>query len=127
MLDTYMKGADGLTYYGGMVWSHALDPAFRKSDKADLFDTDATFTTLFYPDAKTGNILPSLRAGAFRLGLEDATATQALRSRAAAQGKATEVEAEIEKAYAGITMDAGDEVFEKYRRTLGRLWLELEK
>jgi hypothetical protein len=127
MLDTYMQGADGLTYYGGMVWSHALDPAFRKSEKANLFDTDATFTTLFYPDAATSDILPSLRAGAFRLGLEDAAATQALRARAAAKGKAEAVEAEIEKAFAEITMDAGDEVFENYRRTLGRLWLELEK
>ncbi|NLF22044.1 MAG: hypothetical protein GX590_02695 [Lentisphaerae bacterium] len=127
MLDTFMKGGDGLSYYGGMVWSHALDPAFRKSERADLFDTDATFTTLFYPDPATGDILPSLRAGAFRLGLEDATAVQAVRARAAAAGKADAVERELEAAYATLTMDAGEEAFDAFRRLLARLWLELER
>ena len=125
MLDTYMKGADGLTYYGGMVWCQALDPAFRKSVKADLFDMDATFTTLFYPDAASGSILPSLRAGSFRLGLEDAGAVKALRDRAAAKGKAAEVEAGIGKAYAALTMDSSQNEFEAFRKAMATLWAGL--
>ncbi len=122
MLDTYMKGADGLTYYGGMVWSQTVDPAFRKTVRADLFDMDATFTTLFYPDAEQGTLLPSLRAGAFRLGLEDASAVQALRERARAKGKAEAVEAELQAAFALITMDSAQGEFDAFRRTLARLW-----
>lgn len=122
ILDTFMKGADGLSYYGGTVWSQANDPAYRATVKADLLSTDATFVTLFYPDPAHAAILPSLRAGAFRLGLEDAGATRALRDLAAAKGRLAAVEPEIEKAFGAITLDSGQPVFDAYRRTLGRLY-----
>ena len=122
VLDTYMKGADGLTYYGGTVWSHALDPAYRETVKAPLFDHDCTFTTLFYPDAASGKLLPSVRAGAFKIGLEDATAVDALRRRVREQGRSADVEKAIATAYAGIALDSSQEEFDTFRRTLSGLW-----
>jgi len=126
IVDTFMKGADGLTYYGGAVWSHSLDPAFRDTVKADLLDTDATFVTLFYPDAARGLPLPSVRAGAFRIGLEDAGATRALRDLARAKGRLPEIEAAVEKAYAKLTAGSSQQAFDEYRQTLGRLYRGLE-
>jgi hypothetical protein len=126
VLDTHMKGADGLSYYGGTVWSHALDPAFRKTTKTPLFDADCTFTTLFYPLPERDALLPSLRAGSFRIGIEDASAVQALRERAARAGRSGEVESALAAAYATLEMDAPQEAFEAFRRELARLWREAE-
>ena len=121
VLDAYMKGANGLTYYGGAVWSHIIDPAYRKTVKADLFEKDATFFALFYPDAEHDALLPSLRVGAFRLGLEDATATKVVRDRAQRQGRLPEAERELQSFYEKIEMNSPQQTFNEYRRLLSRL------
>jgi hypothetical protein len=120
VLDTFLKGADGLSYYGGTAWSHGLDPAFRNKEKADLFGKDHTFTTLFYPDPAAAGLLPSLRAGSFRIGFEDAAAIAALRARAAE--RRPEIEAALEQAFSGLTLNAGQAEFDAFRRELDRLW-----
>ena len=93
---------------------------------APLFETDCTFTTLFYPDAENGSLLPSLRAGAFRIGLEDATATRAVRDRARQKDRFEEINSAILEAYQALTMDSDDDAFGAYRETLNRLWNRLE-
>ncbi len=125
-LDTYMKGADGLSYYGGTVWSHALDPFYRDKLVPDLRGIDATFTTLFYPDAAHHRLLPSLRAAAFRLGFEDAAATEAVRRLAEAAGRADDIESRLQSLFATLTMDAPQAVFDDYRRSLSALALSLQ-
>ena len=127
ILDTYMKGADGLSYYGGSAWSHAVDPAYRDTRKAKLFDTDSTFVTLFYPDYERNGILPSLRAGSFRIGLNDVNATEVLRSLAKEKGKLETVEAELLKSYATIEMGSPQEVFDAHRRKLDELFQGLAR
>ena len=122
ILDTYMKGADGLSYYGGTCWSHALSPAYRDERKAELFDTDCTFVTLFYPDYERNGILPSLRAGSFRIGHEDVSATQVVRVLAKQKGQFDRIEAKIQESYATIDMNASQEIFDAHRRTLDALY-----
>ncbi|MDP6113000.1 MAG: hypothetical protein QGG53_14145 [Planctomycetota bacterium] len=126
ILDTYMKGADGLTYYGGMVWSHVLDPAYRKKRKARLFNIDSTFFTLFYPDYDLQGLLPTLRVCSFRFGLEDATATQVVRTLAAKKGRLESTEAEIQKSYATINMNSAQDTFNAHRRRLSELYSALK-
>ena len=123
-LDTYWKGADGLTYYGGAVWSHVLDPAYRRTRVAPLLECDATFSALVYPDAARGELLPTLRWASVRQGLDDASATAALRARAAAAGKGVVVEAALAAAFALVKAEAPQAVFDEYRRALDRLWRE---
>ena len=122
ILDTYMKGADGLTYYGGMCWSHALDPAYRKKRKADLFNTDATFVSLFYPDYERNGLLPSLRVGSFRIGLEDVCVTKVLRALAKQKGQFERIDAEILRSYATIDLNSPQGVFDAHRRKLDELY-----
>jgi hypothetical protein len=127
ILDAYMKGADGLSYYGGTCWSHAVDPAYRSTKKADLFGGDCTFVTLFYPDYERGGILPSLRAGSFRLGLEDVTATKVIREMAAKKGLSEQTEGKIAGSCATIDMDSPDQPFDAHRRKLAEIYAELAK
>jgi len=127
MLDDYMKGADGQTYYGGWFWSHGLDPAYRGRVKADLFGYDYTFYTLWYPDEGRDTVLPSLRAGAFQMGLEDATATEALRTLAKAKGASAKAEATIQESYEQIHLDSPLATFEAHRRSLAKLYAELAR
>ena len=127
ILDAYMKGADGLSYYGGTCWSHAVDPKYRETRKADLFGGDCTFVTLFYPDYERKGILPSLRAGSFRNGLEDVTATIVVRKLAAEKGRSEEIEAEIAESYQTIEMNSADDLFDAHRRKLAELYRELAK
>ena len=94
----------------------------RTPDGEPLFDHACTFTTLFYPDAANGALLPSLRAAAFKIGLADAGAVAALRQRALEQGRLTDVESAIEAAYAPLTLDSGQEAFDAFRRAVSGLW-----
>jgi len=127
ILDAYMKGADGLTYYGGTVWSHGLAPAFRDKQKADLFNEDHTFFALFYPDYEHDGCVPSLRAGSFRLGHEDVNATDVVRVLAKEKRRTAEVEAAIHKSYATIDLNSSQEIFEAHRRALNKLYAELTR
>ena len=109
-----------------MVWSHVLDPAYRKKRKARLFNIDSTFFTLFYPDYDLQGLLPTLRVCSFRFGLEDATATQVVRTLAAKKGRLESTEAEIQKSYATINMNSAQDTFNAHRRRLSELYSALK-
>jgi len=126
LLDAYMKGAHGVAYYGGLQWSHALDPAYRKTQLAPLFKKDCTFVSLFYPDRANGTVVPSLRMGAIRMGQEDAAGVEALRRLARQKGQEEEVEAKISAAYAEIQMDAPEETFAGFREAMAGLYQALK-
>jgi hypothetical protein len=126
VLDTCMKGADGLTYYGGMVWSHALDPAFRKQQLAPLFEADCSFSALYYPDPDgEPNLWPSLRAGVVRQGLEDVAAIAALRRLAAERGQAEACETALAAAAARLEMNSPQSAFDTFRRELAAIRQQL--
>lgn len=126
LLDGYMKRAHGMTYYGGLVWSHALDPAFRNKQLANLFTEDCTFVSLFYPVPKNNSVIPSLRVGAIRMGQEDAGAIESLRRLARERGRAEEIEKRLAAEYEKIEMDSPEDVFSAFRRQLDLMTRDLK-
>jgi hypothetical protein len=124
--DTYLKGADGLSYYGGLVWSHALDPAYRKKELAPLFTADCTFSALYYPDpAGAPRLWPSLRAVVVRQGLEDVAAMAALRRLAAARGLQEACNEDLAATFDIVTDTSPQAVFDDFRRDLATLAQQL--
>ncbi len=122
LLDGYLKKATGITYYGGMTWTHAVSPGYRKTQAADLFGSDCTFVSLFYPDAASGELLPTTRAVVMRMGMEDAAAIAAIRERA----KSTP-EAKLAELAAPMTMEATDVDGQTFRRGLNELYESLAR
>lgn len=126
--DVYMKKAQGLVYYGGTVWSHAfLSTRARRTQKADLLGSDCTFVALFYPDAASNSIVPSLRLGCFRQGLEDAAAIACVRRLAREKGRGEEVEKRIAAAYATLNADATQAAFDTFRLALDKICGDLAR
>lgn len=130
IVDLYLKGAHGLTYYGGFGWpmsgGHRC-PGFVPGQPYDLITSGLTFEVLFYPHTETASILPSLRAASFRMGIEDATAADALRWMARKRGVGEQLEAELAAAHAKLDRDSEQSVFDEFRRGLDRMHRRLEE
>ena len=72
--DSYMKGAEGVGYYGGGYWSHNNPTKYRDSRVFDVYRYKGTWpggSYLVYPDATRHRVISSQRWELFRDAQED--------------------------------------------------------
>ena len=92
ILDSWSKGAEGVLYYGGLFWSHALDRG-KGMPYEDLWrankSNNPSGSSTFYPDKENKTIVPSQRAQIFRESFQIVKAVDLLKQRKGKQAIAS--------------------------------------
>ena len=127
ILDSWFRGAEGVMYYGGLYWSHAISRV-KDGTAKDLWKAHSannpSGSCTFYPDEKGKTIIPSQRAQVFRESFQILKALDLLQRRKGRDAIAplmstffAEMDAESDSRF-GTNFDGDPENYHRLKKTL---------